>query len=172
MLPAYIANMAPVFVRKIPVLGWPIDFRKKVGGTRILGDHKTARGILAGIIAGIIIFSLQVVLFRFEFIQAISLVHYENFFAQFSVIPGFLLGFGAMFGDAIKSFFKRRVGIKPGSPWIPFDQIDFIIGAVIFILPLYHLSWKAMIILLIATPILHIATNHIGYYLKIRKVKW
>jgi CDP-2,3-bis-(O-geranylgeranyl)-sn-glycerol synthase len=44
---------------------------------------------------------------------------------------GFLLGLGAMAGDAAKSFFKRRLGIAPGHPWIPFDQIDFQIGALL-----------------------------------------
>jgi hypothetical protein len=31
--------------------------------------------------------------------------------------------------DSVKSFVKRRVGIAPGAPWIPFDQLDFVIGA-------------------------------------------
>ena len=29
----------------------------------------------------------------------------------------------------MKSFFKRRRGIEPGASWIPFDQIDLVVGA-------------------------------------------
>lgn len=172
MLPAYFANMAPVFVRKIPLLKQPLDFGKSIGGRRIFGDHKTIRGIAAGVIFGTALFAVQSWLYRFPLFQSISLIDYDQFFTSYSVVPGALLGAGAVAGDAVKSFFKRRADIQPGRPWIPFDQIDFIIGAIVFILPLHVLSWEVIISLLIATPVLHIATNHAGYYLKIRKVKW
>ncbi|RMD58285.1 CDP-archaeol synthase, partial [Candidatus Woesearchaeota archaeon] len=60
MLPAYVANMTPVFARIIfPHWKSPIDFNKKIGGKRILGSHKTWRGLVCGTIAGIIIAYLQ-----------------------------------------------------------------------------------------------------------------
>ena len=172
MLPAYFANMAPVFVRNIHLFEQPLDFGKSIDGRRIFGGHKTIRGIIAGVIFGTVLFAVQVWLYRFPVFQSISLIDYGQFFAAYAVVPGALLGAGAVAGDAVKSFFKRRADIQPGKPWIPFDQIDFVIGATVFILPLHVLSWEVMVTLLIATPVLHIATNHIGYYLKIRKVKW
>ena len=172
MLPAYFANMAPVMVRNIPLLEQPLDFGKSIDGRRIFGDHKTIRGIIAGVIFGTALFAVQVWLYRLPLFQSISLVDYDQFFASYAVVPGILLGAGAVAGDAVKSFFKRRADIQPGKPWIPLDQIDFIIGAIVFILPLHILSWGAIASLLVATPVLHIATNHIGYDLKMRKVKW
>jgi CDP-2,3-bis-(O-geranylgeranyl)-sn-glycerol synthase len=83
-----------------------------------------------------------------------------------------MAGFGAMFGDLMKSFFKRRRNIKPGQSWAPFDQLDFIAGAILFLSPFVRLKFKNIIILLFASPILHIASNHIGYYLGINKKKW
>jgi CDP-2,3-bis-(O-geranylgeranyl)-sn-glycerol synthase len=44
-------------------------------------------------------------------------------------------GLGAMADDSAKSFFKRRLGIPPGSPRIPFDQLDFVLRALIFVAP-------------------------------------
>ncbi|MFH1257559.1 MAG: CDP-archaeol synthase [Candidatus Micrarchaeota archaeon] len=52
MLPAYIANSAPVLLS-----GWgPLDRKALFGdGNRILGDSKTIRGTLGGIVAGILV---------------------------------------------------------------------------------------------------------------------
>ena len=41
---------------------------------------------------------------------------------------GLRFGIGAMAGDSIKSFFKRRTNIPPDEPWIPFDEVDFALG--------------------------------------------
>ena len=48
-MPAYLANMSPVLVsRWFSALAVPIDGGKTLWGKRILGDHKTWRGLLAG----------------------------------------------------------------------------------------------------------------------------
>ena len=45
-----------------------------------------------------------------------------------TVFIGFMIATGAVSGDIIKSFFKRRVGFKRGAA-VPFvDQLDFILG--------------------------------------------
>ncbi len=41
MLPAYFANMAPIIVRKVPILNYPVDFGKKLGGIRVFVSHKS-----------------------------------------------------------------------------------------------------------------------------------
>ncbi len=59
-LPAYLANMSPVLVRRwFSALAIPIDGGKTLWGKRLLGDHKTWRGLLAGVIAGMLVFELQ-----------------------------------------------------------------------------------------------------------------
>ena len=82
------------------------------------------------------------------------------------------MGFGAIFGDLTESFAKRRLNYSPGKPFVPFDQIDFIIGALIFIYPIVSLSTNKIIIILLLSFVLHILVNHIAFYLKIRKEKW
>jgi CDP-2,3-bis-(O-geranylgeranyl)-sn-glycerol synthase len=59
-LPAYLANMSPVLIgRRFGALAIPIDGGRTLWGKRILGDHKTWRGLLAGIVAGTLVFELQ-----------------------------------------------------------------------------------------------------------------
>lgn len=62
--------------------------------------------------------------------------------------------------------------MPPGSQWIPFDQLDFVVGGLVFILPIYQPSWQVWLVLLIVSPLLHILTNRLGFYLGIKKVKW
>src|SRR3989338_6934553 len=55
-LPVGIANCTPIIAAKIPLLeqwSYPIDFYKTFRGKRILGDHKTIRGLVIGILAAI-----------------------------------------------------------------------------------------------------------------------
>ena len=56
IFPAYVANAVPVLFGKG---ARPIDFNKSINGKRILGDNKTIRGTLSGIIAGIIVAYLE-----------------------------------------------------------------------------------------------------------------
>jgi CDP-2,3-bis-(O-geranylgeranyl)-sn-glycerol synthase len=77
-----------------------------------------------------------------------------------------------MAGDSAKSFFKRRLGIPPGSPWIPFDQLDFVLGAMILVAPRSALSLGDIAIVLTLTVGGHIVVNHVGYWLGVRDVKW
>ena len=52
-VPAYVANMSPVVVRnRFPSLAAPIDGGLSWRGRRLLGDHKTWRGLLVGIVVG------------------------------------------------------------------------------------------------------------------------
>lgn len=166
-LPALLANMTPVLVKNIfKSLAKPVDFGKTFRGKRILGEHKTFRGLICGIIVGILIVGLQKMLYSYPSFQWLSAINYEqiNF-----VFLGFLFGFGALFGDMVKSFFKRQFNINPGKPFIPFDQIDFLVGAIIFIQFVYSPSWQMIIILLVIGMLLHFLTNIIGYLLKINK---
>ncbi|MBW3023287.1 CDP-archaeol synthase [Candidatus Woesearchaeota archaeon] len=167
ILPAYFANAAPVLVKKINFLNVPVDFGKKLNKSPVFGPHKTWRGIVSATILGGIIFILQKVLYSFGFFQSVSLVNYNDF----SYLFGFLFGFGAIFGDLIKSYFKRRAGIKSGARWLPFDQIDFVIGALAFSSIVYVPSvWVWVILILITVPI-HILARHVASLLNICS-KW
>ena len=88
------------------------------------------------------------------------------------LLIGFLMGFGALLGDLIKSFFKRRISIKPGGKFVPFDQTDFVIGALALTMLFFKLSWQVFLLSLLLSFILHIIVNHISYWLKIRNEAW
>ena len=167
MLPAYFANMAPVIVKKIDLLAFPVDFNKKIDGKPILGKNKTYRGIIFGIVFAIFIAYLQFSLYRIPFFNQISFVDYQNW-----LLFGLLMGAGALTGDLVKSFFKRRLNINPGMKFVPFDQTDFVAGALIFIMPIFDLTLRIFITSLLLSFVLHITVNHLAFYLKIRNEKW
>jgi CDP-2,3-bis-(O-geranylgeranyl)-sn-glycerol synthase len=108
--PAYAANAFAVFGG-----GKPIDFGRSWRGKRILGDGKTWRGLLIGVLAGIL---LGLLWFYLSKSSPLNEVYYGVFdFRITDPFFGFYLGFGALFGDLVKSFFKRQLGKARGSPW-------------------------------------------------------
>src|SRR5258708_20774506 len=131
--PAGFANLAAFVAGKIDFLkkfNYPVDCYSKFRSKRILGDHKTVRGFLAAVITGILICTIEVFLYS-SFLHIRSIIPLDYYTID-PVILGTLLGFGALFGDAAKSFFKRQANVPPGRSWFPFDQIDYIIGGVVF----------------------------------------
>lgn len=167
MLPAYFANMAPVIVKHIKLFVFPIDFDKQLNNKPILGKNKTFRGLIFGVIFAIIIGYMQFLLYDVEFFKNVSFINYQNW-----LLFGFLMGLGALTGDLAKSFFKRRLGLKPGARFIPFDQTDFVVGALVFIKPIFGVTSKIFVVSLLLSFILHIIVNHLSFYLKIRNEKW
>ncbi|HLD11171.1 MAG TPA: CDP-2,3-bis-(O-geranylgeranyl)-sn-glycerol synthase [Candidatus Nanoarchaeia archaeon] len=168
-LPAYFANMSPPIITNIKFIkkiNKPIDFKRTINNKRIFGDNKTIIGFLSGIIFALIIFSIQQYLFNFDFFHRISIIDYNKFNPLFPL----LLGFGAMFGDLIKSFVKRRLNISSGSSFPIADQLDFVVFALIFSSFIYLPDFKIILILLILTPFLCILINLIAFKLKLKKV--
>jgi CDP-2,3-bis-(O-geranylgeranyl)-sn-glycerol synthase len=153
--PAAAANMAPVFAENIPILKTPVDFNATFNGVRILGDHKTWRGILFGLLAAAAIAALQ------NYLIGSNRLH--------PIVFGTLIGGGALAGDLIKSFIKRRLGIPPGESFLIADQIDWVLGALIVSSFLYRWSFLSILIILVFWGILHILTNLVGYWLGIRE---
>ncbi len=163
MLPAYIANPTAVVFGG----GTPIDFGKNwKDGRRILGDGKTFRGFIGGTICGIII----------GLIQMKASPQFSLGAFTFSAIVA--LSFGALLGDIVKSFFKRRLGLARGAKFPLVDQLDFVAGAWILVYivdPKWFtdkLSVWIMITVIVFTPILHRLTNIFGYYIKLKKEPW
>lgn len=206
-LPAFVANMSPVFVAKL--LPWwkaPIDGgRIHKDGKRVLGPGKTWRGLVGGGFSG--------------GLTAVAMGHFATgIFAGWDFgmqgyclesaggagprgdiavgcdavvaawwavfLFGFIVGFLALVGDAVKSYFKRRRGKERGAPWFPFDQLDFVVFGLIGYLiaaPLLpadwvwaHLTdhWLILTTIVAGTPALHLMVNRIGYWLKLKEVPW
>lgn len=167
LLPAALANMMPVFVKeKYEYLNKPIDFGLKIGDKRILGDNKTFRGLIAGIVGSYLVVYLQLILSDFSFFRDLSLVDYSTIsFLSF----GFLMGFGTLFGDIIGSFIKRRLNIEPGKSLLIIDQINGAVGVGIFVLPFYLKSWLVFFYIIIVWTLGHFLIKYLGYLLKIDK---
>ncbi len=163
MLPAYFANMMPVFVKKLNFLNYPLDFGKKINGKPTLGKSKTWRGLVFGVVIAGIIFYLQQIAYGNDFFKSISLIDY----AHTSILIGIGLGFGALLGDLVESFIKRRLGIGAGESFAPWDQLDFVIGSLLF--SFWLLTWEAVLVILVISPLLHVLINYIGYSIKIKE---
>ena len=169
LFPVAIANMMPVFVKRVPFLNMPLDFRKTLFGERILGTHKTWRGDFFGILGGILAVWLQQLLYFLPFFQRLSVIDYATL-PIFSF--GFLMGFGVMFGDALGSFFKRRLQYPPGASFMPFDQIVAPLGAMVFVLPYYRVSFSFFILALAVSFLIHLIIKYIGFLLKFERRKF
>jgi CDP-2,3-bis-(O-geranylgeranyl)-sn-glycerol synthase len=155
MAPAYAANMAAPFIRYWR--GWNPPLSR-----RWLGEHKTVVGFGFGVLAAIAVTFVQS-----RLAWSGGLVTYDHWAGL-----GLRFGVGAMAGDALKSLAKRRVGIAPGEPWVPWDQLDFVLGALALVWGRAALSWLDLMAILVVSVAGHILVNHIGYWIGIRDVKW
>ena len=185
ILPAYFANGFALLVGG----GTPIDFGKNwKDGKRILGDGKTWRGLFVGAFIGMTAgFGLSVVAKLAAMYPETSWLGIDDYTGFPLMIPIiFSITFGALMGDIIESFFKRRVGKNRGQDWMPFDQLDFILGVLFFsflmagllnIAGLMGHNWFYqsftiwhIVVLLILTPFFHLFANFVNSrFIKPRK---
>lgn len=168
--PAGLSNMAAFGSGKIPFLipyNYPVDAGLKFRNKRVLGSHKTVRGFIAGIIVAIFTVYIEVYLYQnISWVRALIPINYSSINP---ILLGFLLGFGALAGDAIKSFFKRQKNVPPGKSWVPFDQIDYIVGGILLSALYIQLSLWHYALLFFMYLVLHFYNNALGYFLKLRK---
>ena len=155
MAPAYVANMSAPLARYWKGWNRPIS-------ARWLGTHKTVIGFAVGLLGAL----------ATSFVQHVFGADTHLAGDQQWADLGLRFGLGAMAGDSAKSFFKRRLGIPPGQPWLPFDQIDFVLGALILVAPRSLLGPGDIALLLAVSFGGHIIVNHAAYWLGIRDVKW
>jgi CDP-2,3-bis-(O-geranylgeranyl)-sn-glycerol synthase len=153
IFPAYCANAVPVIAGG----GHPIDFGKKFfDGKPIFGKNKTLKGFFFGLVVGIVV----------------GLI--ESMFFDYSIFFGLVLSLGALLGDLTGAFIKRRLGLVPGDLLPVIDQVDFIIGAIVFafFFSSQVLSWELIIAVLIITPPIHLLTNFAAYKLGLKNNPW
>jgi CDP-2,3-bis-(O-geranylgeranyl)-sn-glycerol synthase len=153
ILPAYCANATPVIAGG----GLPIDLgRKFIDGKAIFGKNKTFRGFFVGLVVG----------------TGVGLS--ESAVFNYPLTFGLLLSLGALFGDLAGAFLKRRLGIAPGNLLPIVDQVDFVVGALIFSLLLSPsmLTWELALSVLLITPPIHLLTNFAAYKLGLKSNPW
>ncbi|MFX1481811.1 MAG: CDP-2,3-bis-(O-geranylgeranyl)-sn-glycerol synthase [Promethearchaeota archaeon] len=171
-LSAWIANATPV----ISGGGRPIDggrvFRD---GNRILGDSKSIRGFVVGVVLGTLVGAGQVIVaphLRPLLAQYVTITPEMDYVLFISVPATFLLSLGALTGDLIGSFIKRRVDLKSGDPSPFLDQLGFIIMALIFVSPLMVPDPIFVIILILTTLGVHWLSNAVSYLLGLKDNPW
>lgn len=78
------------------------------------------------------------------------------------------MGFGALAGDAIESFFKRQSGIAAGNSWFPFDQTDYIVGGLA--MSLFVSAWDTKLFLVVIFEYfgLHLFTSYLAFKMKLK----
>src|SRR3989344_7752955 len=133
ILPIYVSNACAM------LLGGktPIDFNKKFfDGRSILGQGKTFKGTIFGIIAGIIIGFIIWTQFPAEII-------YTKLNNSTLIL---MLPLLAIFGDILGSFIKRRLGIERGRPVLLLDQLDFVIVPMAYLWLLKIVSFTEILI--------------------------
>ena len=158
IFPAYCANAIPVILGG----GRSLDFGKVFwDGKPILGSHKTLRGFFSGLVVGTLVGLFQTLLFQ-------QVLHRYDPQFQYSVLLGFMISLGALVGDLVESFIKRRLNVSPGSSLPIADQLDFVVGALLFSLPVSSPSLTTTFIILIITLPTHLLTNLLANLLDIK----
>jgi CDP-2,3-bis-(O-geranylgeranyl)-sn-glycerol synthase len=141
--------------------------KKLPDGKPIFGSHKTVRGFVAGLIAGVLISIAQTIS-----LQYITLPDFVLPF-QFNVLVGLMIALGALMGDLVHSFVKRRIGLAEGSPFPLADQLDFVVGAILFsLLASPPPPLLTVVIMILITPPIHLLTNYVAYLLGAKKTPW
>ncbi|MEM4255394.1 MAG: CDP-2,3-bis-(O-geranylgeranyl)-sn-glycerol synthase [Candidatus Norongarragalinales archaeon] len=164
VFPAFISNGAPVVFGG----GATVDFGMKFfDGKRVFGDSKTVRGLVSGIVAGTLAGAIVALLFPFM----------PWFSVEDKIILAFFASAGAMAGDLLGSFVKRRLGLAPGSQYFLLDQLLFLVVALLFIAYSQPVVFKLLngwdvLWLLVLTYFLHLFFNWLAHKMQLKKVPW
>ncbi len=177
MIPVYIAN---AFATLPKGRGPPMDFGRTWprDGRRVLGSSKTWSGFLFAGFATIPfgLFLAWLILVAPPVWQVVPQLA-PNLWA--AVPLSAMLSFGAMTGDALGSFVKRRLNVPSGARTFLLDQLPFVLVPIglglVFYRPLFwgvFGSVVAVLWLLFFTLVLHAAFNWVGFKLGLKKVPW
>ena len=173
-LPAMLPNSAAVLFGG----GTKMDFGKRWKGKRIFGNGKTWRGFFGGAFSGIILglFMIDIA----YFFDPNDFWGYGSFYGNIGIIV--CLSFGAVLGDLMGAFIKRRLGLKRGEKAPILDQYDFVFGAFLvtaiffpdWVYATYFEGWHilALIFLLAFMFAIHRVVNIVAFKLGYKKEPW
>jgi CDP-2,3-bis-(O-geranylgeranyl)-sn-glycerol synthase len=159
----------------LPVLARPIDNGRTLRGRRLLGDHKTWRGVLAGGVGTALVMVAQArVLHHVPAARALEYVDYAT------IAPwrlGFALGVARMLGELPNSFLKRQLGVPSGSAgragWRPvlycLDRLDYLPAIWLVAGRRVPVSARRVLLSVAVVFLVHTITNVVGYRLGMRR---
>lgn len=122
----------------------PLDFRKKLGGYRVLGESTTWLGLLLSVFLSL-------------------------FFYILLPWPWFLVPFTVYFGHSLGSFIKRRLGKKDGSFLPLVDHGDYMVLTGIMLYLSGQVSIPLVVSTILVTYILHPLASFIAFKLGLKK---
>ncbi len=172
-LPAYAANPAAVLFGG----GRAIDGGRVLrDGYRLFGDGKTWRGLGGGILAGVLLGLVQW--------GVGPLADPELSWGAFpgALLPIAVLPAGALLGDLLGAYVKRRAGKPRGARTPGLDWYDFYLGAFALLAVLdypfflaHYVAGEAiygLAFVTVITPVLHRVVNILGFRLGKKDVPW
>lgn len=177
LTPAFIANSSATLPRG---RGPPMDLGRvwKRDGRRILGTSKSWSGFVFGTLFGLP-FGLLMAYLILIAPPFLRLVPQFGATVLGAVPVVLLLTGGAMTGDALGSFVKRRLGRPSGARTLVLDQMPFVLVPVLIGLALFpgtfdpaFLSLEGVIWLVLFTLGFHASFNWIGYKLGLKRDPW
>lgn len=156
ILPLYLANGAAPLSSKLP-RRTPMDLgRNWFDGRRVFGDGKTFEGFAIGLVGGLV----------------------GGLLAS-SVIPQYrdvaftaLVAASALAGDLLGAFIKRRIGLPRGSPFVPLDQLDFLLMGLAAASTRICIKPSEMALAILVTMVMHLSTNYVAYLLGVKREPW
>ena len=144
------ANGAPIMARHLfgDCCTWPVDGGLKLpGGSRVLGDSKTVRGLLSAILLTAGLAPLMGIDWQW----------------------GAAFGALAMLGDLLASFTKRRLGYPPSSQAPGLDQIPESLVPLLVMAPVFGLRIWSIFMLVLAFSVVVPLLSRLFYLLGIRR---
>ncbi len=157
-LAAFFANAVPVYMSGFGRIDRGKNF---FDGKAILGSHKSIGGLFGATLGGGM-FGIAAPMFFPEI---------YNMVEGYQWWIGMVLGFGAILGDGIGSFFKRRFNVNPGGPFPIMDQIGFILAALLCadIFVNFPIEWYWIVPI---TLLIHLGANGFAYLMGWKDVPW
>lgn len=172
MIPAYLANGSALVFGG----GTPLDFGRYANdGRRLIGDGVTWRGIICAglfgmLIGGLLGFLSTIGICTYYFNMMTSHLMFISSPIVRGLIVGILLGFGALIGDAIGSYIKRRLDFERGKPVPLLDQLDFVIVALIFVSFVSDVTLPMIIVIFVLSIFFHLGANIFAYLINLKDV--
>ena len=144
-----VANGTPILFRRFmgSHLNYPIDAHKLWTDQRpLFGSSKTWRGVISSLVVTTVIGMLL----------------------SFDWTIGMTIAAGAMAGDLLSSFIKRRLGIAPHDMAIVLDQVPESLIPLLLVAPTLSLGLLEIIGLALTFFVIELVLSKILYRLKIR----
>jgi CDP-diacylglycerol--serine O-phosphatidyltransferase len=139
--------------------------------TDYFGPNKTWRGFILMPLFAVLGCGL------YYSLQDLTSLHSSFYIAQNQIIPlGILLGLAYILFELPNSLLKRKLSIPAGEKsekfpyfFIVLDQVDSVIGCLFIYLFYFELTPVLIVLILLASPLIHLFINSLLYVCNLRK---